>query len=377
MEFAPCPDHSIGVELELQLLDATTLDLHPGIMSLLDFYPHSERVKPELIQSCVELNSGKCSNIAAVRAGLFETARNVLGRTRNLGMRICSAGLHPFSRRLALITPLPRYEHIERSQGYLAHTQLTYGAHVHIGMRSGDEAVAVMSRLTPCLPVLIAMTANSACWRGYDTGHADYRHRILATTADFGIPPYFQDWEDFCRFFAIGKRGEAFRTFKDIHWDVRLHPDFGTVEIRVMDAQPTISHTVAVAALIHGLASYLAGLGDREPDPRIPRRLSPWMEKENHFRASCKGLDAEVFVNDEGYTRPVRGMAVDLLEAVRPVAEGAGEGIALDALGMMLEEGVPYQVQRRIRQARGSCHAVVEYQTKQFEADLREAIAAA
>ena len=109
-----------------------------------------------------------------------DTLLRALQRCEELQMGLCSAGTHPFCRRLALITPLPRYQKVESDAGILSHTQITYSAHVHVGMASGDEAMHVMSRLIPAVPVFMAMSANSAFWRGHDTGHAAYRHRILA-----------------------------------------------------------------------------------------------------------------------------------------------------------------------------------------------------
>ena len=113
---------------------------------------------------------------------------------------------------------------------------MAFGTHVHVGMRSGDEMMRAMSRLIPALPAFIALSANSPFWRGHRTGHAAYRHRILAALPSFGMPFAFRDWTDFVSFYNAAVRSGMIRGIQDIHWDVRPHPDYGTIEIRAMDA---------------------------------------------------------------------------------------------------------------------------------------------
>jgi glutamate---cysteine ligase / carboxylate-amine ligase len=171
---------TIGMELEFQLLDAHTLDLADGILPLMDLYPGSSYIKPEVIQNTVEVASRVCCTNPELEAHLRGVVSGLQENCRNLGMTLCGAGTHPFGRRLALITPKPRYLRFEQREGLPAHTQITFSAHVHLGMTSGEEAIRMMQELRSYLPLLIALSANSPFWRGYDTGHASYRHRILA-----------------------------------------------------------------------------------------------------------------------------------------------------------------------------------------------------
>ena len=157
-----------------------TLDLIDGIMPLMEFFPNSEFVKPEYIQSCVELTSCIAENSEQAIAHIEGSLTKLLQRCGELEMDACASGTHSFCRRLALITPLPRYQRIEKDTGYIAHTQITFSTHVHVGMKSGDDAMRVISLLAPALPAFIALSANSPFWRGHETGHAAYRHRILA-----------------------------------------------------------------------------------------------------------------------------------------------------------------------------------------------------
>lgn len=210
MRFSASPALTVGLELELQLLDADSLDLADGIVPLLELVPGRRGVKPEFIQHTVELVTPPCRSCDELSRHLGALLSVVHERAGSLGMRLAGAGTHPFSRRRALITPLPRYIGMAKRAGFLARTQLTWGTHVHIGMPDGDTAVRVMSALRPMLPVLIALAANSPFLHGVDTGFASYRHRILAATRSYGLPPDFRSWADYARLLAMAHRAGVF-----------------------------------------------------------------------------------------------------------------------------------------------------------------------
>lgn len=363
----------MGLELELQLLDGETLDLRDGIVPLMELYPHAERVRPEFIQSSVEINSGKCETIGELRDNLIATARGLLDRCKTLGMALCGAGTHPFSRRLALITPLPRYQRIERQRGCLAHTQITYATHVHVGMKSADQAATALRRLVPSLPLLTVLSANSPYWRSYDTGHESYRQRLLAVTPNSGIPPVFANWGEFEKRYQTALRAGVIHSIKDIHWSARFHPDFGTIEIRNPDAQPTIAHAVALAGLIQTLAAYVAATPRPELDPRLMQGLGHWLLRENLFRACQFGLDAEFVTSNDGATRPARALLFELFDLLRSTATELGNGICLDALEIASEHGLPYVHQRRDFERQNSCRFVTERLIERFEEDIQRA----
>jgi carboxylate-amine ligase len=363
----------VGLELELQLLDGQTLDLRDGIVPLMEFYPDADRVRPELIQSSVEINSGKCETISELRDNLIVTARGLLDRCKTLGMALCGAGTHPFSRRLALITPKPRYLRIERQRGWLSHTQITYATHVHVGMKSAEQAATAFRRLVPSLPLLTVLSANSPYWRSYDTGHECYRQRLLAVTPNSGIPPLFANWGEFEARYQAAFRAGVCRSIKDIHWSARVHPDFGTIEIRNPDAQPTIAHAVALAGLIQTLAVYVAETPCAGLDSRLMPGLAHWVLRENQFRASQFGLDAEFLTTNEGATRPARAILIEFFDLLRPTAKHLGNGICLDALEIAAEQGLPYVNQRRDFLRHNSCRFVTERLVHCLEEDIQRA----
>lgn len=325
MEFNGCSQPTVGVEWELQLVNSETLDLYDGIMPLMDFFPDTNFIKPEFIQPCVELTSDVADTSEEAIEHIRRSLLKLQQRCSELKMSLCGAGTHPFCKRLALITPIPRYIQMEKKSGYLAHTQITYSTHVHIGMGSGDEAIRVMSLLIPVLPAFIALSANSPFWRGHETGHAAYRHRILAASPSYGLPVAFSDWADFNKFYDAALKSGMINNFKDIHWDIRPHPDFGTLEIRTMDTASDLQNLQALVTFARVMAVTMARLSPQQVGEVIPLDLPTWVQKENRYRAGWKGLNAEFIYNQEGDHRPLRGLVEELYSLCEPVAKTIGE----------------------------------------------------
>jgi carboxylate-amine ligase len=359
--FRSCASHTVGVEWELQLLDARTLDLSDGILPIIEVFPDAVYVKPELIQSCVELNSPVSTHSEAAVAHIGRTLAAVLRRCDELDMSLCGAGTHPFCRRPALITPIPRYRRVEKSAGYLAHTQITFATHVHIGMHSGEEAALAIARLVPAIPAFIALSANSPFWRGHETGHAAYRQRVLAAAPNYGLPEVFDSWQGYSDFYRAATRANMIRHFKDVHWDIRPHPDFGTIEIRVMDAASDLRHLRALVAFARCMAARVAGAPDNEVAGLLPQGLPHWIKRHNSYRASLRGLDAEYVVSDEGEHRPIRDFIADLLDFCEPIAAGIQEEEGLSIARSLLDATPAYGLQIERYEPHQSARSVAEY----------------
>ncbi len=359
MEFKRSRPLSVGIELELQLLDARSLDLMDGIMPLMEFYPGSQYVKPEFIQNTVEVASKVCDTLPELKSHVTSLVANLKSRCKELRMVLCGAGSHAFSKRLALITPLPRYLKMEKTSGYLGHIQLAFATHVHLGMKSGDEAIALLGDLKPYLPLLLAVSAGSPFWRGYDTGYVCYRQRILAATRSYGVPPTFATWNNFIDFFTTTRQAGIFQTINDIHWDIRPRPHLGTLEVRVMDAQPTIAQTVALAGFIRALAFYLQRhrAAGRSAQPLKP--LPWWIEKENHFQASRLGLAAKYVKDEQGGVSRLADVFDEVIEAVTTSAAELGQDAELERFRETVERGPPYVRQKEVYKSTGSLERVV------------------
>ena len=360
MEFNCCSEPTVGVEWELQLVDAKSLDLFDGILPLMEFFPDSDFVKPEYIQSCVELTSRVSNTSDAAVAHIKQSLGRILQRCHELEMSVCGAGTHPFCRRLALITPTSRYMRLEKNAGHLAHRQITFSTHVHIGMRSGDEAIRAMSQLIPALPAFIALSANSPFWRGHQTGHAAYRHRILAAASQYGLPVALRDWASFNRFYRAALKSGLTRDFKDIHWDIRPRPGFGTLEIRTMDAVSNLRTLRALVAFTRAITVCMARSEPEEVSRVLPLELPAWIEKENCYRASHCSLKAEFIYNEKGECRPLRGLVEDLINFCKPVAHDLGETDNLELARQILIDEPGYSRQLKTYAKCRSVHAVAE-----------------
>jgi glutamate---cysteine ligase / carboxylate-amine ligase len=366
MEFRSSPTDSIGAEIELQLLDHNSLDLVDGILPLLEICGDTPHVKPEYIQFTVEIASKVCQSAAELRTHLEEQTARVDRAARTLGMRLAATGTHPFCRRLGLVTPSQRYARVEEDTGYVGYSQITYALHVHVGMRSGEEAILLMRRLRPYLAPLLALSASSPYWQRHDTGFASYRHRVLMAAHAFGAPPQLGSWREFVELVNVSQRARIFEGFGDMHWDVRPRPDFGTLEVRVMDVQPTLDENVALAALVQALIDHLRVAEDGAALAPLPL----WLELENQYRASHHGLRAECVTDSAGSVRPMTQVIAELLETVRPYAHARGTEPELQILTQLVADGGNCARQRTLFHQTGTHKAVVEAMARRLAEEL-------
>jgi len=234
-------------------------------------------------------------------------------------MKLASCGTHPFCDHLAHVTPEPRYLEVEEDTGYAGYTQIVFATHVHLGVASGAEAIALMRRLRPYIYLLMAVSASSPFFWGFDTGFASFRPRELLEAHAYRTAPVLESWEEFEQLWLVSERAHIFKSFKDNHWDIRPKPDLGTLEVRTMDAQPTVRKTIAQVALLQTLAEYLA----TNPDDRLPQ-LPLWLEQENRYRCSHLGMEALYITAPDGTTEPVREVALKLLERLTATGKKMG-----------------------------------------------------
>lgn len=371
IEFNGSSERTIGMEIEFQLLNSETLDLVNGIIPLMEHYPDIIYIKPEFIQSSVEVMSKVCGSIGELESNLLSLVSDLRRKCAELGITMAGAGTHPFNQKLAVITPLPRYLRIEERVGYPCHTHITYSIHVHLGMGSGEETIQVMTLLRPYLPLLLALSASSPFWWGFDTKYASYRQMVLASAKTYGLPPDFESWEHFCSFFNKAKRAGVFGTFRDYHWDLRPRPDFGTLEIRVMDTQPTVRDAIALAALSQCLTEFLKQ-NSVEAERNLLKPLPFWIEKENRYRACRWGLEAMLIIDDQGNSRPLREIAGEVLRSIRSTADDLRVQLKIDEIAEVLSDGPSYVRQRNLYETTASFKAVVSSIAEEVESELNE-----
>jgi carboxylate-amine ligase len=314
--FGRGPAFTVGIEEEFQLVSAESYELVPRFDEIAAA-AGDERVRPELMTSVLEVATGVHERVAdaadevrAIRARLREAAAE-------RGALIAAAGTHPFSRwEHQEITDSPRYQGVVEELRWVAEQVAIFGLHVHVGMPSSDAAIAVTNAFRTHVPELLALSANSPFWQGRDTSLASTRSKIFETMPRSGLPPAFGSFGEFEELVRHGRRAGLFDDYTFLWWDVRPHPNFGTVELRMFDAQTHVANVAALAALAQSLAATFAS----DPPPIEPRTLIA----ENKWRAARYGLAAELVDLVRDTVRPAREALAELVTAAGRRRSGSG-----------------------------------------------------
>ena len=284
-------------------------------------------------------------------------------------MALSGGATHPFGQALAVVTPMPRYQHMAESYGYSAQTQITFATHIHLGVTDGDEAIHLMRELKTMLPILIALSANSPFWRGFETGFASYRRLILASSRSYGQPPDFSDWQSFAEVFEQSRLAGVFKSINDIHWDLRPRPRFGTLEVRVMDAQSTVAEACALAVLVRAMVGYLRRTRIT-PEHRMLQPVPWWVHKDNCYLAARDALEAKLIATPDGRWVWLCDVVEQLMIELNGDALAGERGLLAPLTANLANQTLGYQRQRAVRAAGGSWRDVVDDQWRRFRADL-------
>jgi glutamate---cysteine ligase / carboxylate-amine ligase len=329
---------TLGVEEELQLLNQESYELASRYDEIFrDAAEDDERIRPELMQSTVEVATKPTRTVAEAIDEARELRRRLRDEAESRGYRIASAGTHPFSRwEHQEITDKPRYAELVEALQWTAEQQLIFGLHVHVGLDTGQQAIAVANALRTWLPELLAMSANSPFWHGRDTGLASTRSKIFDAMPRSGLPPAFSSYEEFELLVERGVRTGSFPDYTYIWWDLRPHPRLGTLEIRICDAQTRMESVGALVALIQSLVATLAERYEREGALEIqPVTLIA----ENKWRAARYGLEADLVDLARDQERPAREALLELAELAEPAARRLGCADELALVEPLLARG--------------------------------------
>src|SRR3954467_2868436 len=254
------PPYTIGVEEELMIVDAETLDLSNSIESLLREVPQDlvGEIKPELLEAVCEIATTPCQNTQEAGEQLRTLRRVAQETAAKQGLAIGSAGTHPFAMwEDARVVARPRYRELIAGLQFIARQELIFGQHVHVAVDDPDKAIHVANGMRVHLALLLALSANSPFWRADSTGLQSTRTPIFRAFPRVGIPPRYDNWNDYVKRIDFMKSTKAIQDYTYLWYDVRPHPRFGTVEIRVMDSQTRVEHTLALTALIQALVKEL------------------------------------------------------------------------------------------------------------------------
>ncbi|MDX6673493.1 MAG: glutamate---cysteine ligase / carboxylate-amine ligase, partial [Solirubrobacteraceae bacterium] len=251
------PSYSIGIEEELMILDAETLELANAVEAMLEAATPREltgEVKPELMESVLEIATEPCRNTAEAGEQLRGLRRAVGEVAHGNGLATGAAGTHPFAMwEDQRIVARPRYRDLVNALRFVARQEIIFGVHVHVGVDDPDKAIHIANGMRVHVPVLLALSANSPFWRADMTGLHSTRTPIFRAFPRVGIPPTYKDWADYERRIEFMVDSGAIQDYTYLWYDVRPHPNFGTVEVRVLDAQTRLEHTLALAALVQAM----------------------------------------------------------------------------------------------------------------------------
>ena len=311
---------TIGVEIELQLVDAESLALKSTIADILAGVPekHSAHFKPELMQCCLEINTGVCRTVAEVEADL--TAKLALADklADAAGSRLFWAGTHPFSSwHDQVVTPDERYHGLVDLLQDTARRLITFGLHVHVGVDTGDKAVMICERIQNHLPTLLALSSNSPFWNSRPTGLQSQRSKLMDNLPTAGLPPLMRNWSEYV-WLVNHLVGTGFiNTIREIWWDVRPHNNFGTVEVRICDVPASLTDvlglTAVVQCLVHALSEEIDA-GTYQHD------CHPTMVRQNKWRACRHGMDANLVDLWTQASLPARKMLGQLVDRLHETA---------------------------------------------------------
>jgi carboxylate-amine ligase len=297
---------TLGVELELGLVDEQTMELSNSIDRILAHIPESEHqwFKPELMQSVLEITTGVCTTVGEAEEDLRRKLARVEQLTDREGLRLWWGATHPFSLwRDQRVTPKERYLTLVDLLQEMARRLVTFGLHIHVGVDSGDKAVMICDRIMQHLPTMLAISCSSPFWEQRDTGLQSHRSKIMEGLPTAGLPSLMRNWSEYVWLINHLIDTGFINTIREIWWDVRPHHNFGTVEVRVCDMPGNLEDVLGIAALVQCLVQALSTLID---EGAYQHDCHPMMVRQNKWRAARFGNKAEL-VNS--YTYEVQSVA--------------------------------------------------------------------
>jgi glutamate---cysteine ligase / carboxylate-amine ligase len=340
--FGSSDPFTLGAEEEYMLLDSETFDLVQHIDTVLAAVSGHElepRINAELMQSVLEVATPVCRTPADVAEQLRSLRGYVSDVARERGMRVGSAGTHPFSLfERQRITAKDRYRAMVDRMQYIARRELIFGLHVHVAVDDPEKAIQVVNGLIVHLGELVALSASSPFWRGEPTGLSSSRHMVYAALPRSGPPPRFRDYADYAEVVGQLERTGCIADYTHIWWDIRLHPRLGTIEIRICDAVSQLEDVVAITALCQALVKHYSERYDaREEIPSYHRILT----SENKWLAARYGIDAPLMDLATGRRNrvPVAQLVRRTLRLVEPHARELGSESELAGVEEILRRG--------------------------------------
>ncbi len=354
---------TIGVELEFQLLDPTTLNLTPAAPALLAELPSSyqQRIKPEFIQSMIEINTDICNTIQEVEVKLKDLCEFVDHLAMENNCVPYAASLHPFASSTdQSITEDQRYNDILRKLQIAGRQFIAQGLHVHVGVNDKEKVIRICDNIRTILPVFLALSASSPYFESYDTGFHSYRAMLFEALPRSGIPDYFGSWNKYQTLVSILLQYDAIKQIRDLWWDVRPHPDLGTIEIRICDLPSRFNEIIALVALVQAVVVKIAHAPTGNTIPHMQ------IIKHNRWSAARYGLKGDYIATPDLGLISLADAAANLVHEVSQYADTLGSIAYLEPLESIIKEGTSADLQRKIYNDSHSFHEVINNTHEEF-----------
>ncbi|HZT57125.1 MAG TPA: carboxylate-amine ligase [Pyrinomonadaceae bacterium] len=352
--------YTLGIEEEFQIVDPQTRELRSHVSEMLEEGRMilGEQVKPEMIQSQVEVGTGICKNIAEARADITNLRSVIAGLARKNGLRIVAASTHPISHwSEQRIFDDAHYTLLVEELQMVARSLLIFGLHVHVGVADRDRQVHIMNAARYFLPHVLALSTSSPFWLGVNTGLKSYRSEVFKKFPRTDIPDHFDSYASFQRYVDLLLKTNSISNPKKIWWDVRMHPNFPTLEFRVCDIPTRVDDTVAITALFQAIVAKLDSLIERNLGFRLYRRM---LIQENKWRAVRYGLDGKMIDFGKQKEVPTRDLIRELLDFVDDVLDPLGSRKEVEHIHTILERGTSADEQLQVFGETGDLKAVVD-----------------
>jgi glutamate---cysteine ligase / carboxylate-amine ligase len=365
------PSFTLGIEEEYQTVDPTTFDLRSHIGTELIATGKrllAEKVKAEMHQAVIEVGTGICDNIQEAREDVVNLRRQMIRLAREHGLVLAAGATHPFADwRVQDIYPDERYLQVVEDMQLVARSNLIFGLHVHVGVEDRETAIHLMNQMRYFLPHLLALSSNSPFWLGMNTGLKSYRTKVFDKFPRTNIPDMFASWADFDGFVKLLIKTNSIDNAKRIWWDIRPHPFFSTLEVRICDLPMRADETLAIAALIQATVAKLYKLHSRNQGFRMYSRA---LIMENKWRASRYGLDGMLIDFGREQELPCRELILEYLDFVYDVVDELGSRKEVEYVQTILDRGTGADRQLQVFEQTNDLQKVVEYMIEETQAGL-------
>jgi carboxylate-amine ligase len=365
------PSFTLGIEEEYQTIDPETRDLRSHIATEMlaeGKLRLEERVKAEMHQSVIEVGTRVCANIQEAQEDLFDLRRNMIRLAEENNLVLVAGATHPFADwRAQEIYPDPRYDKVVEDLQLVARSNLIFGLHVHVGIEDKESAIRIMNSLRYFLPHILALSTNSPFWLGMKSGLKSYRAKVFDKFPRTNMPDAFSSWAEFDQYVKLLIKTNCLDNAKKIWWDIRPHPFFATIEVRICDLPMRAEETLSLAALIQATAAKLHRLHTHNQDFR---QYSRALIMENKWRAVRYGIDGKLIDFGKEAEISERELIREYIEFVDEVVDELDCRKEIENIEWILQNGTGADRQIRKFDETNDLKAVVDYMAEETKHGL-------